>query len=219
MRTTSIGYELIPYDAKQHDFVSIVKELLNVADLRDLHEEHGEQFRVGDDSKTSFHQEFYDRYREGWFAMETHYELFVQQVVAPTIDGEFLMQKFPTFRVHLKGNVAVGAFHTDAEFGHPSGEINFIIPLTNSSGAACPWVESEPGKGDYAPIHLEVGYLVRFNGNRLSHGNKVNDTDCARVSMDFRILPLSCYQQQTEAVSVTRGTKFVEGAYYRKFVK
>lgn len=216
MRTTSIGYELIPYDAARHDFVSLLQQLFGVSDLASIYEHHGEQFRVGDDSKTSFHKTFYDRYRQGWIEMEAFYDRFVREVVAPTLSGGFLMQKFPTFRVHLIGNVAVGAFHTDAEFGHPSGEINFIIPLTNSEGAASPWVESEPGKGDYAPIHLEVGQLVRFNGNRLSHGNKVNCTDRARVSMDFRILPLSCYQQ-TESVSVTRGTKFVEGAYYKRF--
>lgn len=218
MRTTSIGYELIHYDASRHDFVQLVRDLFQVEDLGAIHEEHTEQFKVGDDSKTSFHKRFYDRYRAGWPAMEAAYQRLVAEVVAPTISGDFLMQKFPTFRVHLRGNVAVGAFHTDAEFGHPAGEINFIIPLTNSSGTASPWVESEPGKGDYEPMILAVGHLVRFNGNRLSHGNKMNTTDRARLSMDFRILPMSCYQQ-TEAVSKTRGTKFVAGEYYKRFMR
>lgn len=213
------GYELFKFSPFRHDFLTPLAKLFGTEQLDQLYEEHDHLFQVGDDSKTSFHTKFYDRYRKGWFAMEFLYSRFIIEVVAPMIPEDFLFQKFPTFRVHLYGNVAVGAFHTDSEFNHPEGEINFIIPLTNSGGTACPWVESEPGKGDYTPIPLELGKLVRFNGNKLSHGNKVNGTQLTRLSMDFRILPISFYKEGAGGESLTRGTKFVEGEYYKRFVR
>lgn len=217
---TDYGCEYIPFDAYRYDFVTVVEELFGEGELEDLHEVHSSLFQVGDDSKTSFHKAFYDRYRSGWPEMEAMYSRFISEFVSKLFQEDFLYQKFPTFRVHLQGNVAVGAFHTDAEFKHPAGEVNFIIPLTNSIGSASVWLESAPGKGDYRPMNLFVGELVRFNGNTLSHGNKVNTTDKARVSMDFRVLPVSCYHpDEGDGVSVTRGTKFVEGGYYRRFRK
>jgi len=60
----------------------------------------------------------------------------------------------------LPGNVAVGAFHNDAEFGHPEGEVNFIIPMTDSDNTGSVWVESEEGKKDFTPIRLRTGWLV-----------------------------------------------------------
>lgn len=170
------------------------------------------------DSSTSFHKKFYDAYRAGWPEMVAGYESFIKDVVSPYQYEDFLFQKFPTFRVHLRNNLAVGAFHTDAEFGHPVGEMNWIIPLTNSDGNASVWVESEPNKGDFEPMTLRVGNLIQFNGNKLTHGNKVNDTGKARVSMDFRTLPASFYLE-SEQVSITLGMKFREGAYYKRFQK
>jgi len=213
-----LGYESIPFDALRHNFVAPIKQLFGTDALDQLHEDgFTELFKVGADSATSFHKKFYDRYREGWLEMESLYARFIKEVVAPMFGGEFLFQKFPTFRVHLRNNVAVGAFHTDAEFGHPAGEVNFIIPLTNSQGTASVWVESAPGAKDYAPMELEVGTMIRFHGNLLSHGNKVNTTARTRVSMDFRILPAHCYHEDDTGISVTLGTKFREGAYYRRF--
>jgi hypothetical protein len=96
-----------------------------------LNDQYIELFEVGKDSSTIFHHRFYERYKGGWPEMEDLYELFIKEVVAPLFDEDFLYQKFPTVRFHLPENVAVGDFHTDAEFHHPAGEINFIIPLTD----------------------------------------------------------------------------------------
>lgn len=191
--------------------------------LKDLHfllnEQYVELFEVGKDSSTIFHQWFYERYKGGWPEMESLYEQFIADVVAPMMDEDFLYQKFVTIRFHIPGNVAVGAFHTDAEFHHPAGEINFIIPLTDSDDTASVWVESEPGKNDFEAIPLRTGQLIQFNGNVLRHGNKVNKTGKTRVSMDFRILPVSKYDEANAGESMTVKTKFVEGAYYKRFKK
>ena len=76
------------------------------------------------------------------------------------LSEDFLYQKFPTFRVHLPNNIAVGKFHKDADFGHPKGEINFIIPLTDSYGSASVWVESEENKADFAEVCITSSIVV-----------------------------------------------------------
>ncbi len=62
---------------------------------------------------------------------------------------------------------------------------------------------------------MHLGELIEFNGNRLSHGNKVNTTGQTRVSMDFRILPIEHYKPNDQKGSVTLNTKFVVGQYYK----
>lgn len=212
----------IYFPATSYDFGKIVTELfgINLADLDMLlDEQYKEQFKVGADSSTIFHKKFYDKYHEGWGELQSLYDMFIANVIAPQYNEDFLYQKFPTFRVHLPGNVAVGAFHNDAEFGHPAGEVNYIIPLTNSDGTASVWVESEPGKKDFEPIEMVVGRLIQFNGNTLTHGNRMNETQSTRVSMDFRVLPISKYDEANNSESVTLKTKFKEGEYYKRFVK
>lgn len=216
-------YNSIPFNPVEYDFVKVINELFHADDLENIHEltneEYKEQFQVGMDSSTVFHKQFYDKYREGWADLTQLYESFIFNFVSKLFKEDFLYQAFPTFRVHLKNNVAVGAFHNDAEFNHPKGEMNFIIPLTNSSDSASVWVESEAGKKDFEAVELKVGTLIEFNGNELTHGNKINETDKTRVSMDFRILPISKYDESNSGESITRNTKFKEGAYYKRYKK
>lgn len=215
-------YFTIAYDTKYFDFIKVVKDLFNGVDLHFLHtqttEEYKEQFEVGKDSSTVFHKQFYDKFRSGWPEMQDLYDRFVKDIINMIFEGQddVLYQSFPTFRVHLPKNVAVGAFHNDAEFGHPAGEINCIIPLTNSDGTASVWVESESGKKDFQPIPLNEGQLIIFNGNTLTHGNKMNLTDQTRVSMDFRLLQALKYDESNLSESITQKTKFKEGAYYKR---
>lgn len=205
------------YDTKRFDFVKLISGVFGVDDLSEINEVHGELFKVGNDSKTSYHEKFYNKYREGWGEMQSLYDLFIEEIISKTMNEDFLYQKFPTIRVHLKKNIAVGAFHNDSEFNHPESEINFIIPLTSSDGTASVWVESEEGKKDFSPMVLRVGEVIMFNGNKLTHGNKVNETDRTRVSMDFRILALSKYNANNESGSMTMNIKFKEGEYYNRF--
>lgn len=212
-------YITIPYFAEKYNFVKVVEDLFETNRLQDLKEDHKEQFQVGSDSSTSFHKKFYDKYREGWPEMVGLYENFIADVVAPMYNESFLYQSFPTVRFHLPSHVAVGAFHNDAEFHHPKGEVNYIIPLTNSYDTAAVWIESEPGKKDFIAAYMMIGQLIQFNGNELTHGNKVNETNSTRCSMDFRILPMSKYDAQNTGESMTLKTKFKEGSYYKKFTK
>lgn len=220
-------YKTVQFSPLEFNFVSLFKELfysrnvISVFGLPDLHlkmkNRHDKLFEIGKDSNTELHSIFYDKLRSGWPKFEKLYEKFIGEVVSPLLNEDFLYQRLPTVRFHIPANVAVGAFHTDAEFNHPAGEINFIIPLTNSDDTACPWVESEPGKNDFEAIPLRVNQLVQFNGNILRHGNKANDTKFTRVSMDFRILPISKYDENVIGESITTKTKFREGEYFKRF--
>lgn len=212
-------YITIPYDAEKFNFSKVVGDLFGTDRLQDLHEDHKEQFKVGMDSITSFHDKFYDKYREGWVELKVLYELFIADIISPLYDEDFLYQRFPTARFHLQNNVAVGAFHNDASFGHPAGEVNYIIPLTNSYDTASVWIESEPGKEDFQAAYMIIGNLIQFNGNELTHGNKINDTGNTRVSLDFRCLPISRYDENNNSESITRKTKFTDGQYYKIFKK
>merc|ERR1711907_775248 len=101
----------------------------------------------------------------------------------------------PSFRVNLPNNTAIGfrpgrgdpedqiGLHTDGEYEHPSGEINFILPLTPMFGSNSLYVESEPGKGDYSPVTQRPGFVFRFYGNQCRHFNVVNLSGHTRVSL------------------------------------
>ena len=122
-------------------------------------------------------------------------------------------QKIPTFRVHQPGNLAVAAYHKDSEYSHSTKELNFFLPLTDAFGSNTIWVESEEGKGDYSPMDAKYGEAILWNGANLMHGNKTNDTGLSRVSVDFRVIKKSDYEDEGK-ISVTNNTKMTIGDYW-----
>lgn len=214
-------YRTLKYSSIQFPFIEEIRKLYGIIDLSEIHtlldKEYKEEFKISADSCTNLHDLFYNKHREGWPEFDAIYERFIRDIVSFNFDEDFLYQSFPTFRLHIPGNVAVGAFHADGDFGHPDGEINYIVPFTNSDVTASVWVESEPKKGDFVSMKMRTGELIRFNGNKLTHGNKVNDTGYTRVSMDFRVLPISKYNNSNSIESKTTKQKYREGEYYKKF--
>ena len=141
---------------------------------------------------THFHKLYYEKIKDTQF-----YEMYqdlIQKVIAPLFDDEVIYQKIPTFRVHMKGNLAVGAFHKDSEYSHDIHEINIFLPLTDAYENNTIWVESEIDKADYMPMNAKYGEFVVWDGANLMHGNKINNTDISRVSIDFRVLPKKSYE-------------------------
>ncbi len=211
------------FEWHEYNFKGLIQELFDCRNLNYLHsrstKEYNDLFEVGKDSCTEFHDIFYKKYHAGWPEMQKMYDDFIRDVISWHFDEDILVQKFPTFRVHLPGNLAVGDFHTDAKFHHPAGEINFIVPMTCSEGTASVWIESAPGRKDYQPAIMDNRKFIKFNGNILSHGSKVNDTGKTRVSFDFRVLPVSCYNPSAAGSSITMHKQFLEGEYYTRFLK
>ena len=209
------------YDCQKYNFCSIIQELFDCVELCQIHKRlpaeirYDELHEIGEDNKTWYHQKFYAPINDGRSQFQELYLCFVQEVVSELInENKFLYQKTPTFRVHTPNNVAVGGWHKDSDYNHPSGEINFIVPLTDARDTSTIWTETQPGKADFQPISMELGDIVKFNGNECVHGNKVNETGTSRVSFDFRVLPFDKYNSESPLRSISANRQFILGDYY-----
>lgn len=100
----------------------------------------------------------------------------------------FYYQRPPTLRLQ-PGPSSLFVFpHCDADYGHQDGELNFWMPLTDSSLTETDlWVESEPGKEDFEPLGITIGEVAAFHGSSCRHYVPANPTSNTRVSLDFRV--------------------------------
>lgn len=219
------------YDPKLYNFCKEVEKYFNIqaGKLDEIHNIRKdlipfENLNFNNETKTKFHEIFYSNLnsRNGK-EIQSIYEQFIEDIVAPLFSDNFLYQKFPSFRIHLPDRKAIHKWHydSDPDHKHPLWEINFQIALTKAYDTNAMWLESVPGLKDYKPVELDVGQIAIFNGNTCSHGNKHNVTNKTRVSMDFRVLPYQRYKQQEEQAleSVTAKLKFKPSGYYNLYDK
>jgi len=207
------------YDREKYPFVKLVTNLFD-CNLQELHRSKEVKYdffdRPGKDSDTIFHQTFYDAMRAGWLDFEETYKNFIRDEISQIIgiDDKIVFQKWPSFRVHLPGNVAVGGWHRDFDYNHPEGEINFILAITPMFESNTTISESEPGKMDFRQFTLNPGQIVKFNGNKCIHGNLPNTTGKTRVSLDFRVMKYENYNNSHLLTSLSKNNKFLIGDYY-----
>jgi len=202
------------YNTNKYEFASMLQDVFSCVDISCLHEDI-EVFNVDTDQSSKYHKIFYSLSNDHKFFI--NFKRFVEDEVRPLFDEDILFQKKPTFRVHMKGNVAVGGYHKDRDYNHSEHEINFFVPLTEAFGSNTVWVESEEDKGDFSPMEASYGEYYMWNGANLTHGNKKNDTGSTRVSFDFRVLPKSKYKRSGKK-SITQGVAFEIGKYYDELV-
>lgn len=214
--------EIVRYDTGRYPFREAVARALGLGpdvELEKIHEEPGGFYyplltRERDQS-TDWHRRFY----AGWDhpgGVGQLYRRFLLEVVAERGDTDpLLYQRVPTFRVQLPGNVAVGEFHRDLDYGHQAEEFNWWVPVTRARRTATVWVESAPGRRDFRPVELNYGEALLFSGATLMHGNYPNRTGETRVSFDFRVLPERDYRDQGR-VSVSLGVPMRVGAYWER---
>ncbi len=179
------------YKTSKYRFASILQRVFSCVDMSCLHEEI-KLFDVDTDQSSKYHKKFYELPEDHLFFLN-----------------------FREFGVHLRNNVAVGAFHRDRDYNHFTDEVNFFVPLTKAFGSNTVWVESEEGKEDFSPMEADYGEFYMWDGANLAHGNKKNETGSTRVSFDFRVLPKSKYTT-TDKKSVTQGMSFKIGEYYEE---
>lgn len=218
----------IKYNLDTFNFVKLVEDIYHTK-LEDTHELLISSYNIpdgvnglGKDTHSHLHKIFYDKLNSGWVEIKDLYEKFIDEVVSVYLgDDLFLYQSFPTFRIHYVGNRAITTWHKDSDENHrhPDGEINFWLPLTKTFGTNTMWVETKPGMKDYHPIETDPGYMLVFDGNKCSHGNKVNIENKTRVSLDFRILPLKNYNPKYPYKTATKGMKYIIGDYYKLYDK
>ena len=211
------------YNTEKYNFHDIVSKVFEINDLSKIHElrkdlHPNNKLNFDNESKTKFHQHFYKNLHDGnLLELEKSYMSFIANEIKPLFSESILFQYMPSFRVHLPGDQAIHKWHYDADddHRHPEWEINFFIPLTSSLDTQTIWFESIPGLRDFSPANMSYGQYLIFYGNKCTHGNKVNMTDSARVSFDFRIIPSSRFKNN-QKTSATTNIKFTEGQYYRR---
>ena len=193
-----------------HTFRAYLNKNCTLETLHEYLEEEYDIFDENTDQSTVLHRIHYENQDDVFLDI---YKDFIRDVVRPMFNEPIVYQKIPTFRVHLPGNLGVGSYHRDRDFNHGREEINFIVACTRMYDTNTVWIESEEGKEDFKPITLDVGGMVEFDGANLLHGNKTNTTDQTRVSFDFRVVPLSKFQNRDDE-SITNPTKFKIGEYF-----
>lgn len=199
------------YNIEKYPFREIIEDIFSTPYLEKIHQvKNYELFVKGTDQHTSWHRAFYDNLDK---FLPTYNE-FIFDVVKPIFGEDIVYQKIPTFRVQLVNNLGVFEFHRDRDYSHNEEERNFFLPFTDAYSTNTIWVESEEDKGDYSPMTTTYGQVVKWDGNSLMHGNKQNTTQNTRISVDFRVIPLSKYNEEDGKSSIYSKMKFKVGDYY-----
>jgi hypothetical protein len=206
----------IIYNTNHFPFAEKLQQLFEVNDLSTLNDDITVFSREKDQS-TPYHKLYYEWARTEEFTQL--YEQFILNVIRPLYDEDIVYQAIPTFRVAYPNNIAVGEFHKDKfyrdiNWATDVDEDNFFLPFTDAFDTNTIWVESEEDKGDFSPMNCKYGELIQWDGSNLMHGNKINETEKARISVDFRVIKYSNYKP-SEHGSINTKTKFQIGEYYK----
>lgn len=175
------------FDLAEYPFPSAVADILEVGRLDHVHTRYPLPDGASGDQDTPAHEVFYREYPR----VRALYERFLREHIAREYDEGLCVQRVPSFRVHYPGAIASREFHRDSDYNHQPGTINYWLPLTEAFATNTFWVETEPDSGEFSPIEMVPGELLRFDALRLRHGSYANETGMSRVSLDFRVIPLS----------------------------
>jgi hypothetical protein len=206
----------INYNLTQFPFKHKLEELFQIDELSSLND-NIEVFTREKDQSTNWHKLFYEYARTEDFIQL--YDKFILEVIRPLYNEQIVYQAIPTFRVCYPNNIAVGEFHKDkhyrnGEWAAKVKEDNFFLPFTDAFDTNTIWVESEEDKGDFTPMNCNYGECIQWDGCNLTHGNKINSTNRARISVDFRVIKYSNYIP-SDAESINTKIKFQIGGYYK----
>ena len=180
-----IKARVIEYDTSKYNFREWASSILGIPVLEKIHE------RPDIQSYTDIQEQIKvcrSKLEDRFETCQPIYFKFIHQIIAPLYNGIISYQIPPTFRFHYSGK-GTTSFHRDRDYGVERTRINGWLPLTRVWGTNSIWIESEEGKDDFAPVELDYGQVLLFDGANLSHGSKVNRTDSTRVSFDFRFAP------------------------------
>ena len=204
------------YDVEKYNLSSEVASWFKTKELNQIHNVYASDFDVltfETDQSTVFHKTFYDMPKDSIFY--STYKLFIQENIQPLFGEPIIYQKIPTFRTQVPNNLGVAEWHRDKDYNHSSEEINIYLPLTDAYDTSTVWTETQEGLEDYMPLNSAVGGYYVWRGANWKHGNKVNKTGKTRVSIDFRVMPLSKYVDN-DRTSTSNSTKMTMGHYWAK---
>ena len=182
------------------------------------------------DRKSVFVKKFLNVFDKEYTLLNAYIQFLLKEI-KPLFPEEdtILVQKTPNVRIHIPGNTNIGTresdpnesiigIHCDSEFNHPKGEVNIVLPLTDMFESNGIYFEPEPVSDidpmNYPPMKMNKGQFFIGHLNVMKHYNKINKTGKTRVSLDFRVLPLSKYVASNHKRSATGKNKFLAGDYY-----
>lgn len=206
----------IQYNTETFPFATKIQNVFQVDDLTTINDNIQVVSRE-QDQNTKYHKLYYEWARTEEFTQL--YEQFIVQVIKPLYNQQIVYQAIPTFRIAYPNNIAVGEYHKDKAYRDVNWamevhEDNFFLPFTNAFDTNTIWVESQEDKGDFLPMNCEYGETIQWDGSNLTHGNKINTTGKARISVDFRVMTYANYKP-SEHGSINTKTKFQIGQYYK----
>ena len=227
----SSGRVKYEYPREQFPLAELVARMFDVlpeqmARLHDYSRQQYTPFSLGKEHLTEFHETYYFNVHpptaDGITSRPTElgqqfldvYGGLVAQLENVHFRERTYFQKIPSFRIHLPRNLAIADTHRDKDDGQPPEEQHVFLPLSNAFGNNTVWAESEPDKHDFSPLEADVGQFICWNGAYLLHRNRLNDTGLTRVSVDFRLIPVSQYVHRPELVSSVMKIPMVPGHYY-----
>lgn len=207
----------IEYDTELYPFRKIVSEILEVSEpenilLEDLHKVvHYDVLVRERDQSTIWHKRYYNKFKEKFSPI---YLSLISELKDRFKYEQIIYQSIPTFRVQLAGgNLGVGEWHKDKTYNHGVSEVNFWMPFVNTNSYNTIWLESKEDKQDYRPYTVKYGEILVFDGANLMHGNKPNESNDTRVSVDFRLVDPNRFVPNKNG-SINMKTKFVVGEYF-----
>jgi len=209
--------KIINYNIDKYPFRKAISSYLKCDKLEKIHlnSKHYDTMEVDTDQSTDFHQSFYQAANRKDSEFIKVYTNFIRNEVTKEIEDDIIYQKYPTFRIHLPDNLAVGGWHKDRDYNHSTHEINFWVPVTDAWGTNTIWCESDEDKKDFKAVEVKHGEALIFNGANLTHGNKTNTTEHTRVSFDFRVVKKSEFTP-TDTHTITNHKKFKIGDYFEE---
>lgn len=240
-KSSSYGqHNIYKYDINKHPFIKYFKNLYNEENLSMLHLKSTDYHYLKDkielgglnEIDSDLHIKFYDDIKKN-DTFKNLYCGFIKDIYNEFFPEEKFMifQSFPSIRIQFMKSVVIPP-HKDSDHlsNHPLGEINFLIPITEMKDTNSIYIESEPDKKDFQPIHLQEGDLFYFNGNTCTHYNKSNEENKLRISLDFRILLHDKYIQYVNTFNLKKTnprdlqrkrepTLMLIGKYYQCFNK
>ena len=207
--------EKYAYNLDQYGFRHEIEKMFGTKQLERIHEIEECDFGILDmetDQTTYLHKKFYAKVKETNFL--DVYKKFLKDEILPRFNEDLLYQKTPTFRIQIPNNISVAEFHNDKSYSHSPDEVNIFLPITEAKETYTIWSESRENLGDYSPMNAEYGEYYIWDGANLKHGNKINESNISRFSVDFRVLPYSKYDENNMQETITTKIKLKLGSYF-----
>ena len=207
--------EKYSYNLDEYNFRQEIEKMFGTDQLERIHEIEDCDFGILDmetDQTTYLHKKFYEKVEETNFLND--YKKFIKDVILPHFNEDLLYQKIPTFRIQVPDNISVAEFHNDKSYSHSPDEVNIFLPITEAKETYTIWSESQENLGDYSPMNAEYGEYYIWDGANLKHGNKINESNISRFSVDFRVLPFSKYDENNMQETITTKIKLKLGSYF-----